>query len=62
MLDGDLTFGSLVAFLFYLDWFFQPIIMLSHIYNQLQSAVAALGKVFRLFDTVPLVLERAGCR
>jgi len=57
VLDGDLTFGSLVAFLFYLDWFFQPIIMLSHIYNQLQSAVAALGKVFRLFDTVPLVLE-----
>ena len=57
VLDGDLTFGSLVAFLFYLDWFFQPIIMLSHIYNQLQSAVAALGKVFRLFDTVPLVVE-----
>jgi ATP-binding cassette subfamily B protein len=57
VLDGDLTFGSLVAFLFYLDWFFQPIIMLSHIYNQLQSAVAALGKVFRLFDTVPVVVE-----
>jgi len=60
VLDGDLTFGSLVAFLFYLDWFFQPIIMLSHIYNQLQSAVAALGKVFRLFDTVPVVLEAEG--
>jgi ATP-binding cassette subfamily B protein len=58
VLDGDLTFGSLVAFLFYLDWFFQPIIQLSHIYNQLQSAVAALGKVFRLFDTVPSILER----
>ncbi|NNL14850.1 MAG: ABC transporter ATP-binding protein [Acidimicrobiia bacterium] len=57
VLDGDLTFGSLVAFLFYLDWFFQPIIMLSHIYNQLQSAVAALGKVFRLFDTAPAVVE-----
>jgi ATP-binding cassette subfamily B protein len=58
VLGGDLTFGSLVAFLFYLDWFFQPIIQLSHIYNQLQSAVAALGKVFRLFDTVPSILER----
>ncbi len=57
VLDGDLTFGSLVAFLFYLDWFFQPIINLSHIYNQIQSAVAALGKVFRLFDTVPSILE-----
>lgn len=57
VLDGGLTFGTLVAFLFYLDWFFQPIINLSHIYNQVQSAVAALGKVFRLFDTVPSILE-----
>jgi ATP-binding cassette subfamily B protein len=57
VLDGDLTFGSLVAFLFYLDWFFQPIINLSHIYNQVQSAIAALGKVFRLFDTSPTIVE-----
>jgi ATP-binding cassette subfamily B protein len=57
VLDGDLSFGSLVAFLFYLDWFFQPIIHLSHIYNQVQSAVAALGKVFRLFDTLPTIAE-----
>ncbi|MEE9532856.1 MAG: ABC transporter ATP-binding protein [Acidimicrobiia bacterium] len=59
VLDGDLTFGSLVAFLFYLDWFFQPIINLSHIYNQVQSAIAALGKVFRLFDTSPTIVESA---
>lgn len=59
VLDGNLTLGTLVAFLFYLDWFFQPIINLSHIYNQVQSAVAALGKVFRLFDTTPSVLESA---
>lgn len=57
VLEGDLSFGSLVAFLFYLDWFFQPIIHLSHIYNQVQSAVAALGKVFRLFDTLPAIAE-----
>ncbi len=57
VLEGDLSFGSLVAFLFYLDWFFQPIIQLSHIYNQVQSAVAALGKVFRLFDTTPSIVE-----
>lgn len=57
VLDGSLSFGSLVAFLFYLDWFFQPIINLSHHYNQIQSAVAALGKVFRLFDTVPAISE-----
>ncbi len=57
VLDGDLSFGSLVAFLFYLDWIFQPIIHLSHIYNQVQSALAALGKVFKLFDTTPAITE-----
>lgn len=57
VLDGDLTLGSLVAFLFYLDWFFQPITNLSHMYNQLQSAVAAMGKVFRLYDTAPAIVD-----
>jgi ATP-binding cassette subfamily B protein len=57
VLDGDLTFGSLVVFLFYLDWFFQPIINLSNTYNQLQSAAAAFGKLFRLLDTRPAVID-----
>jgi ATP-binding cassette subfamily B protein len=57
VIDGDLTFGTLVAFLFYLDWFFQPIIQLSFIYNSMQSAVAALGKLFRLVDTEPDITE-----
>jgi ATP-binding cassette subfamily B protein len=57
VLDGDLSFGSLVVFLFYLDWFFQPIINLSNTYNQLQSAAAAFGKLFRLLDTPPAVVD-----
>jgi ATP-binding cassette subfamily B protein len=57
VIDGDLTFGSLVVFLFYLDWFFQPIIHLSNTYNQLQSSAAALGKLFRLLDTDPAVAD-----
>ena len=44
VLSGDLTFGSLVVFLLYLDWFFQPIINLSNTYNQLQSSAAAFRK------------------
>ena len=50
-----LSFGSLVVMLLYLDWFFQPIINLSNTYNQLQSAAAAFGKLFRLLDTPPAV-------
>ena len=57
VINGDLTFGTLVVFLLYLDWFFQPIINLANVYNQLQSAVAALRKVFGLLDEEPAVRE-----
>jgi len=57
VLDGDITFGTLVVMLLYLDWFFQPIINLSNTYNQLQSAAAAFGKLFRLLDTPPAVSD-----
>jgi len=59
VLDGSLTFGSLVVMILYLDWFFQPIINLSNTYNQLQSAAAAFGKLFRLLDTPPAVDDPA---
>ncbi len=62
VIAGELTFGSLVVFLLYLDWFFQPIINLSVVYNQLQSALAGLAKLFDLFDTKPTVAERPGAR
>jgi ATP-binding cassette subfamily B protein len=60
VIDGDLSFGSLVSLLMYLDWFFQPITNLSNTYNQLQSASAALGKLFSLLDTEPKVVDRTG--
>ncbi len=44
----------------YLDWFFQPIINLSNTYNQMQSAAAAMGKLFRLMDTEPTVVAPDG--
>lgn len=56
VVDGSMTLGTLVAFLLYLDWFFQPIINLSNVYNLLQSALAALGKLFELMDE-PVVID-----
>ena len=53
VIDGTMTVGTLVAFLLYLDWFFQPIINLSNVYNLLQSALAALAKLFGLIDEQP---------
>lgn len=60
VISGDLSFGTLVSLFLYLDWFFQPIINLSQVYNQMQSAVAALSKLFRLIDTPPAVDDAAG--
>ena len=60
VIDGDLTFGSLVAFLMLLEWFFQPIINLAQVSNLLQASLAALGKLFGLLDTKPVVAVRPG--
>lgn len=60
VLDGTMTLGTLVAFLLYLDWFFQPIINLSNVYNLLQSALAALSKLFELMDEPVVIADRPG--
>jgi len=60
VLDGSLSIGTLVAFLLYLDWFFQPIINLSNVYNLLQSALAALAKLFELVDEPVVIHDRPG--
>ena len=60
VLDGSMTIGTLVAFLLYLDWFFQPIINLSNVYNLLQSALSALAKLFELMDEAVVVDDRQG--
>ena len=57
VIDGVITFGTLVAFLLYLDWFFQPIINLANVYNLFQAALAALGKLLGLLDEVPAIVE-----
>ena len=56
VLAGQMSLGSLLAFLLYLNWFFEPIIGLSNVYNLMQAAIAALSKLFGLMDepkTVP---------
>ena len=60
VIDGTLSFGTVVAFLLYLDWFFQPLINLANVYNLLQSAMAALAKLFGLLDEEPAIQERPG--
>lgn len=47
---GDMTIGTLTAFLFYLANFFDPVQQLSQLYGQFLSAVAALDKLINLLE------------
>lgn len=50
ILVQTLTFGALVAFLAYVEKFFQPIRDLSEKYNILQAAMASAERIFLLLD------------
>jgi ATP-binding cassette subfamily B protein len=58
--DGDMTVGTLFAFVGYLSNFFDPVQQLSQLYNTFLAAVAALDKITEVLDEEPEVLDRPG--
>ena len=58
--NGALQVGTVLAFVLYLSNLFEPIQQLSQLYNTLQSAGAALSKIFGLLDTPNSVPEKPG--
>ncbi len=58
--QGIVTVGTVLAFVLYLNNLFEPIQQLSQLYNTVQSAGAALHKVFALLDTEQSVAEKPG--
>ncbi len=57
---GELTIGTVTFFVLTLSNLFEPIQQLSQLFNIVQSAGAALNKLFELLDTEIDVPERAG--
>ncbi|HEY8490402.1 MAG TPA: ABC transporter ATP-binding protein [Dehalococcoidia bacterium] len=57
VIGEQVTVGTVAAFIFYLDFIFQPIQRLSQIYDMLQAAIAALNKIFGLLAVEPEVRE-----
>ncbi|MFZ5917069.1 MAG: ABC transporter ATP-binding protein [Chloroflexota bacterium] len=55
---GDLTLGVVVAFLAYVNRFFQPIQELSQLYTTMQAAMAGGERVLELLDTRPEIEDR----
>jgi ATP-binding cassette subfamily B protein len=54
---GSVGFGTVAAFVLLLGNLFDPVQQLSQLYNTVQSAAAALHKLYTLMDTVPDVSE-----
>lgn len=50
IIEGALTFGTLVAFIQYIEKFFTPIRDLSAKYGVMQGAMAAMERIFALLD------------
>jgi ATP-binding cassette subfamily B protein len=57
---GSVSVGTVVAFVLLLSNLFDPVQQLSQLYNTMQSAGAALKKLFGILDTQPEIDERPG--
>ncbi len=58
--QGDVTLGTLFAFLLYVQNFFDPVQQLSQLYGTFLSATAALDKIVDVLDQEPEVVDRPG--
>jgi ABC-type multidrug transport system fused ATPase/permease subunit len=61
-LEGEMSVGTLFAFILYLSNFFDPVQQLSQLYNTFLAAVAALDKIMDVMDEEPEVVDRPGAR
>jgi ABC-type multidrug transport system fused ATPase/permease subunit len=59
-IDKAIQVGTIVAFIGYLQVFFQPIQELSQLYTTYQQGMAALDKIFELLDTEPDMIDAPG--
>jgi ABC-type multidrug transport system fused ATPase/permease subunit len=55
--QGDVTLGTLFAFMLYVQNFFDPVQQLSQLYGTFLSATAALDKIVDVLDKEPEVLD-----
>ncbi|GAB2510772.1 ABC transporter ATP-binding protein [Nocardiopsis aegyptia] len=56
-LGGGLTAGQLIAFLFLMTLFVQPMMMATEIFNEAQNAIAGWRRVLGVLDTVPDIAD-----
>jgi ATP-binding cassette subfamily B protein len=57
VISGQIEIGVLIAFVGYLNAFFDPIQQISQLYTTYQQGMAALDKIFDLLDTEPDLVD-----
>jgi ATP-binding cassette, subfamily B, bacterial len=57
IVEGDMTTGTLLAFIAYLANFFDPVQQLSQLYNTFLSATAALDRITNVLDEEPDIVD-----
>ena len=57
VVSGEITIGTLVAFIEYQFSYFMPLVDLVTVIDQYQSAMAAIERMFDLIDTNPEVID-----
>jgi ATP-binding cassette subfamily B protein len=57
--QGEVTLGTLFAFMLYVQNFFDPVQQLSQLYGTFLSATAALDKIVDVLDQEPEVVDKA---
>ena len=57
VIDGNLTSGSLIAFLIYAVNISNPVKRLGNVYGNIQRAVAAADRIFEVLDTLPEIQD-----
>jgi ABC-type multidrug transport system fused ATPase/permease subunit len=60
--EGEVSVGTLFAFVLYVSNFFDPVQQLSQLYNTFLAAVAALDKIMDVMDEEPEVRDRPGAQ
>ena len=60
LLEGQLSLGVLAAFVIYVQHFFRPIPLASHVYPQLQSALAGAARIYAMLDEAEEATDAPG--
>ena len=60
VLDGALEVGVLVAFVLYIQRFFEPLERVTQAYGQLQRAAVSMSRIFEILDIEPELTDKPG--